>query len=530
MEAMGDSVQLAPLISERKDWSSLVQRWWQGGVLLLLLTWLYGSILWRLGKQWLNDPNFSHGIFVPVFALFVVWQKRKEISEFVCAPSWTGIPILLFGLLTLVLGSLGAELFLSRASLLLVIAGLMVLYWGWPTFRAILFPWAFLLLMIPFPEIILQKVTFPLQIFASKVAAALLPLAGVPVLREGNVITLPRMPLEIVQACSGIRSLLSLVTLAIIYGYLMDNRKWMRILLAVSAVPIAIAANSLRIVATGLLVQYWDPDMAEGFYHTFQGWLIFVVSLVMLFTVHRLAQLLWPDRGGEKSQPKGVSASRSFNTSVTRNGPLRFTVAALLIATTASLLQARSRNEVFPQRDPLNSFPSDLGSWTSVDIPIDQPTLDILGPGEFLLRAYGSADELPVSLFIAYYPSQRAGEAPHTPSHCLPGAGWTPTQKSVIQLSRTDGTAFPANRYVISKAGDRQLVIYWFQAHDREVANEYLAKYYLIADAMRMNRSDGALVRLMTDMQKGESADAAQKRLMSIGSQIIPLLNNYIPR
>ena len=274
---------------------------WQGAVLLVLVAWLYGSIFWRLARQWISDPNFSHGVFVPVFALFVLWQKRKEISEFAQVPSWTGLPILLGALVTLVLGVLGAELFFSRVSLLLLIAGLVILFWGWPTFRAILFPWAFLILMIPIPQILFQRVTFPLQILASKVAAALLPLAGVPVLREGNVIVLPLMPLDVAQACSGIRSLLSLLTLAIIYGYLLDTRRWMRILLAVSAVPIAIAANSLRIVGTGLLVQYWDPEKAEGFFHTFSGWLIFVVSLLMLFTVHTVIGRMWRGRSEVKS-------------------------------------------------------------------------------------------------------------------------------------------------------------------------------------------------------------------------------------
>jgi exosortase len=196
----------------------------------------------------------------------------------------------------MVVGSLGAELFLSRVSFLLVLAGLVIFFLGWKCFRAILFPWAFLLLMIPIPAIIFNQITFPLQILASKVAANTLPLAGVPVLREGNIINLPAMPLEVAQACSGIRSLLSLGTLAVIYGYLMESRNWMRTLLALASIPIAVVANSLRIVGTGLLVQYWDPDKAEGFFHAFSGWLIFVVSLGLLFLLHHLLLLIWPAR------------------------------------------------------------------------------------------------------------------------------------------------------------------------------------------------------------------------------------------
>lgn len=276
--------------------------WWQVAALLLLIVWLYSSILARLFAQWISDPNFSHGIFVPAFALFVLWQDRKKLKNIESAPSWSGLPLVILGLLMLMLGVLGAELFFSRVSLLVLLAGLIILFRGWEFFRAVLFPWAFLILMIPIPSLIFQKVTFPLQLLASKLASTLLPMAGVPVLREGNVIVLPSMPLEVAEACSGIRSLLSLVTLAIIYGYLMDNRNWVRLVLACSAVPIAVAANSFRIVGTGLLVQYWDPEKAEGFFHAFSGWLIFVVSLIMLFTLHRLITGIW------KSSPEGKSA------------------------------------------------------------------------------------------------------------------------------------------------------------------------------------------------------------------------------
>jgi exosortase len=164
------------------------------------------------------------------------------------------------------------------------------------------FPWLFLVLMIPVPAILFNQITFPLQIFASRIASTLLPLAGVPVLREGNVIRLPAMALEVAEACSGIRSLMSLVTLAVMYGYLLERRWLVRSLLAMAAVPIAVTANSLRIVGTGLLVQYWDPDKAEGFFHTFSGWMIFVVSLLLLFAVRRILHWIV---GRSDEQPVG---------------------------------------------------------------------------------------------------------------------------------------------------------------------------------------------------------------------------------
>jgi exosortase len=266
---------------------------WQTAVITGLLLWLYFPTLTHLVGQWWSDPNFSHGFFVPLFSGFVIWQERSRLSRLTPQPSWWGLFFLGLGLCVLIVGQMGAELFLSRLSLLIALAGMIVLFLGWRFFLALLFPWAFLLLMIPIPAIIFNQLTFPLQKLASVIASTTLPWMGVPVLREGNVIILPAMALEVAEACSGIRSLMSLATLALIYGYLMERKVAVRVLLTLASVPIAVAANSLRIVGTGLLVQYWDPERAQGFFHEFSGWLIFVVSLIMLYLLHRVLRIFW---------------------------------------------------------------------------------------------------------------------------------------------------------------------------------------------------------------------------------------------
>jgi exosortase len=269
---------------------------WQIAILTILSLWLYAPTIIHLVGQWWHDPNFSHGFFVPVFAAFVIWQEREQLARLTPQPSWSGLLVMALALCVLIVGQMGAELFLARFSLVLLMTGMIVLFLGWSFFQALLFPLAFLLLMIPIPSIVFNQITFPLQILASKVAATVLPILGVPILREGNVINLPVMALEVAEACSGIRSLMSLVTLAIIYGYLMEKRVALRWVLVLSAIPISVAANSVRIIGTGLLVQYWDPDKAQGFFHTFSGWLIFVVSLVMLYLLHALLRTIWRDR------------------------------------------------------------------------------------------------------------------------------------------------------------------------------------------------------------------------------------------
>lgn len=265
--------------------------WWlQASILGILIVVLYYGIVIRLAGQWTSDPNYSHGFIVPLFCAWVLWKDRERIAKIPAKPNWFGLVIILGGLGLLVLGVLGAENFLSRTSLLFVAAGIAVQFRGWRFFRAILFPWAVLFLAIPIPVLIFNKIAFPLQFFASKLASGLLALFGVPVLREGNVIYLPSLTLDVVEACSGLRSLVSLITLAVFYGYLFERRNLLRVLVILSAIPIAVIANGFRIMGSGMLGEYWNPDKAEGFFHLFSGWLIFVVSLCLLFLFHSLLQ------------------------------------------------------------------------------------------------------------------------------------------------------------------------------------------------------------------------------------------------
>ena len=211
--------------------------------------------------------------------------------------------------------------------------------------------------------------------------------------------------------------------------------------------------------------------------------------------------------------------------------PWRFWIAASLLAGTALLLHARKSSEIIPAREPLASFPRALQGWTSNDIPLTQDVLDILGPGDFLLRDYQDpASGADVDLFIAYFPSQRAGDAIHSPKNCLPGAGWAPVRSDRINISLLGRDPFPANRYVIAKGEDRRLVLYWYWAHNRAVASEYAAKFYLVADSIREHRSDGSLIRVTTRLAASESLDSAQQRLLTFAGNVVPLVNSYVPR
>ena len=246
---------------------------------------LYGKVLVALFLNWASDVTYSHGYIVPVFTAYLIYRRRSWLRTIVPRSSWTGLPLILFALAMLIVGELSAELFMVRISLLLLIAGAVIFFGGWEFFRAVLYPWLTLFLMIPLPGIIFHRLTFPLQLFASESATWILEIAHIPVLRNGNILELAQMRLEVAEACSGIRSLISIVTFAVIIGYYLEKRNSLRLCLVLSSIPVAVAANSIRIILTGILCSQFGPTLATGFFHEFSGWVTFMAAVLCLLIV-----------------------------------------------------------------------------------------------------------------------------------------------------------------------------------------------------------------------------------------------------
>jgi exosortase len=258
---------------------------------------LYRAVIAKLVYDWTYDGNFSHGFLIVPIAAYLVWERRKKLAATPIEPTVVGLVLLVGSLATLAAGILGAELFLSRVSMVGVIGSVVLFTTGWRFVRVLMFPLAFLLLMIPIPAIVFNQISLPLQLLASKAAEYTLQMAHIPVLREGNVIVLANTSLEVAEACSGIRSLISLVTLAIVYGYFTDPRVWARFVLTLAAVPVAVVSNAARVAGTGVAAHYYGPQVAEGFFHTFSGWMLFLVAFVMLFAIQKLLGVATPATG-----------------------------------------------------------------------------------------------------------------------------------------------------------------------------------------------------------------------------------------
>jgi exosortase len=265
---------------KRLPWPVLA---WFGALLLLS----YAPVLWRLVRQWDSDPDMGHGFFVPIVVGFIVWQKRAELLALPTAPNWWGLAVVLYAGLQLWIATLGAELFLARTAFVISVIGMVLLLGGTAWVRALAFPLFLLFFMIPIPTVVYNNITFPLQLLASRVSTEALNMMQIPVLREGNVLELADQKLSVVEACSGIRSLLSLTFLSLVYGYFFERKVWMRVVLFFSTIPIAIVANASRVTLTGVLAES-KPELAEGFFHTASGWVIFMVALAILLVLHQI--------------------------------------------------------------------------------------------------------------------------------------------------------------------------------------------------------------------------------------------------
>jgi exosortase D (VPLPA-CTERM-specific) len=501
----------------------------QLGLLAVVIGLVYHRILADLVQAWIVDGNYSHGFFIAPIAAYFVWERRADLASAPQRPSAWGLVLVLGSLLVLAAGLLGSEFFLSRLSLIGVLAGCVLHLYGWRHLRIVAFPLAFLILMIPIPAIIFNQIALPLQFLASRVGEIVIDAFGIPVLREGNVLTLANTTLEVAEACSGIRSLVSLIALGLVFAYFADRRLWARTLIVASTVPVAVVANGARVAGTGLLAHWIGPEAAQGFFHEFSGWIVFVVATLLILGLQRLLARLAPDR----TPP--VAPGTAPAGSLVGPSPVRVAVlgACLLLGIGVGLRAARQEQP--PARDAFTGFPMQVGDWRGIaDPPLTPDILAVLGLTDYMTRAYVSPSRTAVDLYVGYWQSQRQGEAIHSPLNCLPGAGWEPVSRTMVALAdprQPSGPPIEINRYVIQKGIDRQLVLYWYQSHGRVTASEYWSKLYLMEDAVRLNRTDGAIVRVIAPIA-GDSPEAearAQGVATMFVTALMPRLDGFLP-
>ncbi|WP_420862172.1 VPLPA-CTERM-specific exosortase XrtD [Algirhabdus cladophorae] len=483
-------------------------------------------------------PEYSHGPLIPVLSGLLFLRQLKEFPVDLSKDRvrWPGVVVVGLSLALGTLGILSNIDDLVAYALILWVGGILLVSWGWNIGKQFWPPVVHLVYMLPLPGVIYYKVSNSLQFVSSELGVIFLRMMDVPVFLDGNIIDLGILKLHVAEACSGLRYMFPILSFSYIFAVLYQGPMWHKAVLLISAVPIAIFMNSVRIAVAGVIVQYYGVDWLEGFTHFFEGWVIFVSCIMILFGLAWLMLFLHPER------PKlvdaldldttglGTQAKRIQNILPTR---ALITTAMLSVAAFAAIQALPDRNAMNPARDSFVLFPRQIGEWQQRGPRqmLNPGVEDVLGADDYhqvTLRKDNT--ENAVGLFMAWYNDQSQGGV-HSPEICLPGAGW-----EIAWLERTDITEvmqtevpFNINRAIIQKGETRMMVYYWFQQKERRIAWDFAAKYWLMIDGITTGRTDGALVRLTTLISDGEPEEMAEARLMEVLQDLQAPLPRFIP-
>jgi exosortase D (VPLPA-CTERM-specific) len=492
---------------------------------------IYYSALQRLvGHDW-EMEDFNYCYLIPFVVVYFIWEKRDGLMAMPSRVSLSGFLPVCLGLLLFWLGELGGEFFTLYISFWIVVVGLIWVHIGWEKLKVIWFAVVMMLGMFPLPNIINVRLTFGLKLISSQIGVALLRLYGMSAYREGNVIDLGFTQLQVVEACSGLRYVMPLLVLSLILAYWYKAHVWKRLVLVVSSVPIAIFVNSFRIAATGVLYSAWGAQVAEGFFHGFSGWLIFMFTIpVLLAEMWVLGKL--PPRGPKDDEEGPQQGSiQTGNAADVKPGLMQpvFLVAIAILALTFVVSKGVDFREKIPIKVSFKEFPTQIGEWSGSRQQMEQEFIDALHFSDYAMIDYRNAEDKVISFYTAYYESQRKGEATHSPETCLPGSGWVFKEAGTAKVALHSGRSFPVKRAFIEKGGARQLTYYWFAQRGRVLTNLYQVKFYSFWDALTRHRTDGALVRLITPVYQNEEPKDAEKRLEGFVAVMQPILKRYIP-
>ncbi len=523
---------------------STFQRIAKPAAVAAVLLFAYFSVVTKLGYDWWTDENYSHGLLVPFVIGFIIWSESERLRDAVTEGGlWLGCAVVGLATVMLAAGTLGAELFTQRISLIIMLAGIVIYFFGRRMLSMLAVPFVLFLLAIPVPQIVFNRIAFPLQIWASQMAVWGIRLFDIPVLRKGNVMDiLPRgstqlISLEVVEACSGIRSLSTLITLALVLGYFTRRDDsgssrfstfcradlWRTVTLMVCAVPIAVLTNAGRVSATGVLTYYYGKSASEGTFHEISGWLVYVVALAILIIFNELLKRMFgrgQDTGGAERRPPERVLHRS--------APL-IPILVVIAVSGVAINWFVNRGEVEVQRQMLADLPQTIGEWRQkgIDFRFDAQTESVLRATDYTMRDYVTPEGRQANLYVGYYASQRTGATYHSPQNCLPGAGWVLGDQNTIDISTRGGRTFKANRYTIENGPYREVMIYWYQGRGRTEASEYTDKVNTVWDSVTRRRTDAAMVRIMTSV--GNDEPSALAAAADLAGRLSEQLTPFVP-
>lgn len=503
----------------------------------------HGGLAHMVGEWGTEEYNYAY--LIPPLTLWLLWQRRAEIAVARSGRgAWWGVVVVALGLTLGLFGEISTIWSVKQYGFLVTVWGLALVLVGGRAFRVAAPSLAYLLFMVPLPALLYLGLSAKLQLVSSALGVAVIRALGISVFLEGNIIDLGSYRLQVVEACSGLRYLFPLLSFGYLCGLLYKGPAWHKLVLLAATVPITIVVNSVRIGITGALVEYGGIAMAEGFLHFFEGWIIFFLALALLFALMALLARLGGGRLGDRFDIELLWPPRPAGDAPMRRRP---GVAPLLAATGGVVLAALAavvvpqRAEIIPAHQDLATFPLELGAWRGRRLALEPIYVAALKFDDYVLADYAApAHPAPVNLYVAYYGSQRKDASIHSPRHCLPGGGYEITSLARVVVPGVvpgldngvagGGGPVVVNRAIIAKGVHKQIVYYWFEQRGRRLTNEFAVKLLLFWDALTRNRTDGALVRLVTEVRSGESADEAEVRLAAFVGAVLPPLARHLPQ
>lgn len=500
---------------------------------------------------WESD-EYSHSYLVPFVALYIAWYNRANAITKLLAqdPSQLqkqrlfGIPILLAALFLLVVGEMSTIYIFIQYGFILALFSVAVSIVGTSAAFQFRNSFIYLLFMIPIPNLILNNLSNSLRLVSSELGVELLRLVGVSVFLEGNVIDLGLYQLEVADACNGLRYLFPLISFSFLVTCFYKRGWLIKGLVILSALPITILMNSFRIAVIGITVDNWGIEMAEGFIHFFEGWVVFIACLALLaLEVWCIERLFFKQTRVSyaldlnPAEPMGLSNTQISELKSAASSPLLI-VTVILLGAVAFTLNLEERAENVPSRTDFDAFPLYHSGWVGREEGLSNSVKNALKATDYYIADYVKGDRsTPVNLYIAYYESQRKGASIHSPKSCIPGDGWEiQSLETISQLPQSitvDGVEknlpHAVNRAIIQRGRSQNLVYYWFQQRGRTITNEYWAKFYIVKDSITKSRTDGALIRVITPIKNDEDIANADARMLEYIQSFDPLWREFIP-
>ncbi len=491
-----------------------------------------------LGEAWIT-PEYSHGWLIPVISLYLFLREMRKTEHREVRPSerWPGVFAMIAALAVTLLGNLAKVPDIVTYGMILWVGSVVLIIFGFSQGIRHQLPVFHLVLMLPLPQILYWKLSLVLQGISSEIGVWIIELFSIPVFLEGNVIDLGVYKLQVAEACSGLRYLFPILSFSYLFAILYRGPIWHKAALLLAAVPVAVLMNSIRIGIIGVLVNSYGIEMAEGFLHLFQGWVIFGISILVLFAMAVGLQRLRPDPlPFLEAIDLDTTGMGPILTRITRIAP-SFALGVGFAVTLGVAIAWSSYGGNTPhkmERLSFAYFPQRIGDWTGVSFSLEPDVEEVLGADDYLLMDFTSPTEPEaVSLFSAYYEKQNEGEGIHSPEACLPGGGWEIVEfgPKTVDMTEAGYGVFQVNRAIIEKAGERQLVYYWFEQRGKRIINDIEAKISVVIDGITMGRTDGGIVRVVTPLTEVRSKDTeADARLEEALKEFLGVLERHLPQ